>query len=123
MYYVLTKFKYEAKSTGDAIYKIRLWPYPVLLIATLRNDEHVTIAGYLASLPPDTSFVCFVQSNLGASFLLTVGNMIVLFIYYLTNFPSITLTFRSRFWHGDKDMTLVAPLAMNLGFQLCNKDQ
>ena len=97
MDYVLTKFKYEAKSTGDAIYKIRLWPYPVLLIATLRNDEHVTIAEYLISLPPDTSFVCFFQANLAASFLLKVGNMIVLFIDYLTYFRSITLTCRSRF--------------------------
>ena len=54
------------------MYKIRLWPYPVLLIATLRNDEHVTIAEYLISLSLDTYFVYFVQANLAAFFLLTV---------------------------------------------------
>jgi len=47
--------KYEANSTGDAIYKIRLWLYPVLWIATLRNNKHVTIAGYLISLSLDAS--------------------------------------------------------------------
>ena len=46
-----------------------------------------------------------------------------LFIYYLTNFQSITLTFWSRFWHGGKDMTLASHLAMNFAFLLCNKDQ